>query len=140
MSRSGYMEDGCDTPEEQWALIRWRGAVNSAMRGKRGQAFLKELLAALDSMPEKKLIADQLEAEGSFCTLGALGNARGLDMENIDPHDSERASTEFNIAEAMAREIVYMNDEGFDWSWPPITPEQRWQKMRNWVADQIITK
>jgi len=47
MSRSGYSDD-CD---DQWSLICWRGAVKSAIRGKRGQAFLKEMLAALDALP-----------------------------------------------------------------------------------------
>lgn len=57
MSRSGYTED-CDG----WDLIRWRGAVASAIRGKRGQAFLREALAALDAMPEKQLISHDLVA------------------------------------------------------------------------------
>ena len=55
MSRSGY-HDGID----QWDLIRWRGAVASAIRGKRGQAFLREMLDALDALPEPKLIAHDL--------------------------------------------------------------------------------
>src|SRR5262245_16738600 len=36
--------------------MRWRGAVHAAIFGKRGQAFLTELLAALDALPEKKLL------------------------------------------------------------------------------------
>lgn len=56
MSRHGYT-DSCD---DNFALIRWRGAAKSAIRGKRGQAFLRELLAALDAMPEKRLIAREL--------------------------------------------------------------------------------
>ena len=63
MSRSGYDDyDGCENPE--WALIRWRGAVHSALCGKRGQAFLREMALALDEMGEKRLIADELEAHG----------------------------------------------------------------------------
>lgn len=42
MSRSGYSEE-----LDQWDLIRWRGQVASAIRGKRGQAFLRAMLAAL---------------------------------------------------------------------------------------------
>lgn len=42
MSRSGYTDD-CD---DQWALIRWRGAVNSAIKGKRGQQALRGRLDA----------------------------------------------------------------------------------------------
>jgi hypothetical protein len=41
MSRSGYSDD-CDG----WALIRWRGAVNSAIKGRRGQQALREIVAA----------------------------------------------------------------------------------------------
>ena len=66
MSRSGYSDD-CDT----WPLICWRGAVASALRGKRGQQFLIELRDALDAMPEKRLIAEQLQdGTGCHCTLG----------------------------------------------------------------------
>lgn len=59
MSRSGYSED---YDGDHWDLIRWRGAVASSIRGKRGQAFLREALAALDAMPEKKLITGDLIA------------------------------------------------------------------------------
>ena len=55
MSRSGYSDD-CSGRE----LNLWRGAVESAIRGKRGQAFLREMLVALDAMPEKRLIAGEL--------------------------------------------------------------------------------
>src|SRR6185295_11408998 len=82
LSRSGYSDDG-----ERWDLIRYRGAVASAIRGARGQTFLKEILAALDAMPEKKLIANELEEDGQVCALGALGKARGLDMAGIDPEN-----------------------------------------------------
>lgn len=50
MSRSGYCDDG----ENGWATICWRGAVKSALRGKRGQSFLLELAEAMDAMPTKR--------------------------------------------------------------------------------------
>jgi hypothetical protein len=43
-----------------WSHIRWRGAVASAIRGGRGQAFLREMLAAMDAMPVKRLVANEL--------------------------------------------------------------------------------
>jgi len=49
MTRHGYVDDSEDT----LAYGRWRAQVQSAIRGKRGQAFLKELAAAMDAMPEK---------------------------------------------------------------------------------------
>lgn len=129
MSRSGYSDD-CDG----WSLIRWRGAVASAMRGHRGQAFLKELLAALDAMPEKKLIAHELEQDGCYCALGVIGAARGMDLKSIDPHDTVRVAKEFGLADAMAKEIVFMNDEA---NWYEETPETRWVRMRAWIAENI---
>lgn len=141
MSRSGYSDD-CDG----WSLICWRGAVKSAIRGKRGQAFLVELRDALDAMPDKRLVTDTLEADGQFCTLGALGAKRGLDMTKIDAHDRESVAQAFGIAEAMAAEIVYENDENpgefvqeADGRWKLLsdTPEQRWRRMRAWVESNI---
>jgi hypothetical protein len=130
MSRSGYSED-CD---DEWTLIRWRGAVTSSFRGKRGQAFLKELLAALDAMPKKELIAEALEAQSSYCTLGVIGKERGLDLEAIDPEDRETVAHTFGIAHAMACEIMWANDEYYYSE----KPEARWLRMRNWIANHII--
>ena len=134
MSRSGY-SDSC----EGWALIRWRGAVNAAIRGKRGQAALQEIAQALDALPEKRLAANSLAtAEGDFCTLGALGRARGMDMSSIDADDREAVANAFGIAEAMAAEIMYMNDENpFFYGSSPDAGEKRWHYMRKWVADHL---
>lgn len=133
MSRSGYDDDYGDY--DPWGLIRWRGAVKSATTGKRGQAFFRDLLGALDALPEKKLVVDQLEAaDGSVCALGALGRSRGIDMSDIDPENSDRVSVAFGIADALAREVVYMNDEHGSYK---ETPEQRFTRIRAWVASQI---
>lgn len=132
MSRSGYTDD-CDN---NWAHICWRGAVKSATKGKRGQTFFKELLTALDAMPVKRLITDALQESGGFCTLGVLGHSRGMSMENIDPHEPEQVSKEFDIACSLAQEVVYMNDEWADY-YREETPEQRWQRMRDWIESQI---
>lgn len=160
MSRSGYSDD-C---EDQWGLIRWRGAVNSAINGKRGQAFLREALAALDAMPEKRLVTDELQADGDFCTLGVVGAARGLQLEKIDTEDWQQLSHEFGISEALAREIMFENDQTFqdhmdkyvvicgpmrphypDWGKHerrfivdnPRAPELRWNRMRAWIQKHI---
>jgi hypothetical protein len=129
MSRSGYSEE-CDN----WSLICWRGAVTSASRGARGQKFFKDLLAALDAMPVKELIADELQDEEGVCALGALGQARGLALEEIDPEDHQSVAVNFNIARALAREVVYVNDEDGRWE---ETSEQRWQRVRRWVQSNI---
>jgi hypothetical protein len=131
MSRSGYSED-CET----WDMIRWRGAVKSAIEGARGQAFLKELLAALDAMPEHKLIKGELEYEGNVCAIGAVGRARGVDMSNVDAEDCDVVARVFGIAPALAAEIVFENDEAAGY-WRKEAPEARWARMRNWVVGHI---
>lgn len=132
MSRSGYNED-CDYG---WGWVMWRGAVASSIRGKRGQAFLREALAALDALPEKRLISNDLQAEGSYCTLGAVGKARGIDMTGIDPYDRETVAQTFGVAGALAAEIMWLNDDEYYWGGE--TPEDRWTRVRKWIVSQII--
>lgn len=133
MSRSGYSDD-CDG----WALIRWRGAVNSAIKGKRGQAFLRETLEALDAMPVKRLAADSLQdqASGEFCTLGAVGAVRGVDLAPLEDADREDIAKAFGISEALAAEIMFENDESWGWA-SNNTPERRWERMRAWIESNI---
>lgn len=158
MSRSGYSDDYGD--DDPLALGRYRAQVNSAIRGKRGQALLRELLAALDAMPDKRLVAGELEAGGQFCALGVVGQARGLNLASIDTYDVESLGPKFNIAEQLAREIMWVNDD-FVSNWRyvdveicgPLRPwdgryatirvaneragEQRWREVRAWVEKHI---
>lgn len=128
MSRSGYSYD-----LEENDIAMWRGQVASAIRGKRGQAFLRDLLAALDAMPDKRLIRDALEADGEVCGIGALGRARGIDMSQLDPEEYEAVAEAFNIAHQLAQEIAYVNDEYLDLE----TPEQRFIGVHKWVAEHL---
>lgn len=130
MSRSGYSDD-C---EDQWGLIRWRGQVASAIKGKRGQALLRETLVALDAMPVKELITAELVADGHFCTLGVVGQARGIPLAEVDPEATDHVAKLFDIAEPLVKEIVFENDECGAWH---ETPEARWARMRKWVASHI---
>ena len=132
MSRSGYSEDcGSD-----WDLIMYRGAVASAIRGKRGQKFLRELIDALDAMPTKRLITSKLEHNGEVCALGSVGKRLGLSMPNLDYDDDtgDTIASMFGIAPALAREIMWENDEA---SWCGMTPENRWAHMRAWAVKNI---
>lgn len=131
MSRSGYSSDLTN-----WALIKWRGQVTSAIRGKRGQALLRELAEAMDAMPVKELIANDLQAEGSYCALGVVGAKRGIDLSEMDPYASEDIAKAFDIARALACEIAFENDEGA-WRHSMETPAQRWGRMRAWVDGHI---
>ena len=130
MSRSGYSDD-----LDPLAFGRWRAQVMSAIRGKRGQAFLKELATAMDAMPEKRLIAHELVTEsGEMCTIGVVCKTRGLDVSSVDLEDGEAVGNLVGIARQLAMEIEYQNDEGV---WFDETPEQRWTRMRAWVEEQI---
>lgn len=128
MSRSGYSDDGDDL-----GLGRWRGQVASAIRGKRGQAFLRDLIEALDAMPEKKLIANELEAKGNVCAIGSVGVKRGVDMSKLDPEDPDGIAGAFGIAHQLVQEIEYMNDEAFYGK----DAEGRWKFMRAWAVENL---
>lgn len=153
MGRSGYSEG-----IEEWDLIRWRGAVKSAIRGKRGQAFLREMLDALDAMPEKRLISgslirrpgddpDYANQPCGVCAIGALGVARGIEEQvRAIPQDwdddggyvdNDVLAEVFGVARALACEVQFINDEA---CYRPETDEQRWQRVRDWVESEIETE
>lgn len=161
MSRSGYTDD----IDNHWHHIMWRGRVASSIRGKRGQALLRDLLAALDAMPDKRLYPNSFATvSGEYCTLGVLGAARGTKMDDLG--DAEEGCNEwlvadrFGVAAPLVQEIMYMNDEWVDdykfvdveicgpvrpWERhrrsvymnDDTAPQRRWRVMRNWVAEQI---
>ena len=131
MSRSGYSE----YDDDNWAMIKYRGQVASATRGKRGQALLKDILIGMNGMPVKRLIAQELEvADGAVCAIGAAGKLRGVDMGKIDPEDFDTVAGAFDVADCLAREIVWENDECGP---RRETPEQRFDRMRRWLRAQI---
>lgn len=145
MSRSGYTDD-----YDGGALNLWRANVDRAIAGKRGQAFLREMAVALDAMPVKELVADEVVRDSEHvCAMGAVALARGLDVSELDPDDSDTVAAKFGIARALACEIAYENDEhrrlyerAADGSWkrpPDETPAERWQRMRKWV-DGVTTR
>ncbi len=129
MSRHGYSDDIGDILQ----LGRWRGQVASAIRGKRGQEFLRDLVKVLEAMPEKKLIAHELIENGQVCTLGAIGVARGIDMTDIEPSDHETLSDKFGIATQLVQEIEYENDESCS-----SDPAERWRQMHEWAKRHLL--
>lgn len=164
MNRSGYTDDYADG--DPLAEGRWRQAVRRATEGKRGQALLRDLLAALDAMADKRLYAGNFAtAEGEYCVLGVLGAARGTKMDDLGDDeycDPALVGQRFGIARALAAEIMYENDyESMDdetsitvtvcgpmrpWDgghirheWVPNerAAECRYGRMRAWVASQI---
>jgi len=135
VSRSGYSDEW-----NGWASIRYRGAVASAIRGKRGQAMLIELAAALDAMPDKRLGENEFvrDDDGCMCALGVLGTSRGLDMSPLDPEDSEKIAKFFGISTALANEVMYEND--YESYCQPASETNRWKRVREWVESIIIER
>jgi hypothetical protein len=135
MSRSGYKDDYGN--DDALGLGRWRAQVRSAIRGRRGQAFLRELIVALDTMPEKSLIAGKLVDDvGAVCAIGAVCKARGLDMSRVDCRHQQSVAATVGIAHQMVAEISYENDEV---GWKE-TDEQRWRRMRQWAERNLVTR
>lgn len=132
MSRSGY-DEGDYNP----ALANlWQGNLRRAIAGKRGQAFFRELIAALDALPEKKLVAGDLEYQGQYCALGALGKARGMDVAGIDPYDDVGIARKFDIPRHIACETMHVNDD-YDTYWGAATPEDRFDRVRRWAVENL---
>lgn len=131
MGRHGYIEYDDDDAVLQHG--RWRAQVASAIRGKRGQKFLRDLIRGLDALPEKILIkGDLVNEEGEVCGLGALGKYRAVpDIENMDSEDWGALGSVFDIADQLAQETMYVNDErsGDD--------GDRWRGVRAWAVTQL---
>lgn len=137
MSRSGYSAD-CDYDEQYPnATELYRANIDRAIRGKRGRAFLTELAAAMDAMPEKILITSELVTkEGQCCTMGVVFKARGIDVSSIDCDDPKIVGANLGIPQCLARDIAFENDDEFH-DVREETPEQRWVRMRKWVGSKL---
>lgn len=139
MSRSGYTDDYGDDENGVGTLNLFRANVVRSLGSKRGQAFLREMADALDAMPDKQLIPSALVCEDGCCAMGAVALARKLDTSRVDAEEPDQVAKALGIAEIMAREIAYENDECGGWSWPSAgeMPSARWTRMRKWVAENL---
>jgi hypothetical protein len=121
--------------DSHWELEQYRGRVANTIKGKRSQKFIKDLISALDILPEKKLISNALESSGQFCAIGSVGRARGIQMSEINPEDCDSIAKIFDISPTLAREISYENDETGS-----VNPENRWLRMRAWAVRNLKIK
>jgi hypothetical protein len=148
-SRSGLISSNdCD----HWSYIRWRGAVASAIKGKRGQAFIRELKEALEAMPAKRLIKDELiNAEGEVCAVASVMKARGLDASSVHVDDYDRIAELLGVNAKLIQEIEWENDHARKFYVLPYTgyayqakthydesPEQRWKELHGWCEANLI--
>jgi hypothetical protein len=131
MSRSGYSE--VDDPTE---FNLYRGNVDRTLAGKKGQRALLDMAAAMDAMPFKGLVSEELACEDGMCALGVLGAARGIDFSGHDPEDIERVARDLDVTPMLVAEVSFMNDEG-DFSCAYESVGARWVRMRQWIGSKI---
>lgn len=143
MSRSGYADEWDDSDEElEKTIALWRAEIKEAVEGESGQAFLREMLGAMDALPAKRLIPFNLVAHtGETCALGSVCVARGLDVTDIEMDDEENPDVHYQVAEvlkvphALACEVMWANDDAGKYD---ETPEERFARMRLWIEKRVL--
>ena len=156
MSRFGDCEDDGEGPSP----VLWQQTVANALRGRRGQAVLRELREALLGLPQPRLIVGALVREGEVCALGALAGRRlaagpltlkgcgdetriATSLAELEAMVGQEAQDEFSIMEfgrqmgltgALSWAVAFENDEG---SWNRETPEQTFRRVLYWVDRQL---
>lgn len=142
MSRFGY-EDEDGIPWQLWETI-----VGRTLAGRRGQAALAELEAALLALPEQKLIAGHLACEGQVCAVGAyvarqraqadgvsirhkiFEMSQGVTVDDVSPAwETVDAGKKVGLQQSLAWHLAYMNDEEL----ANRTPEQRYDEVLAFV-------
>jgi hypothetical protein len=130
---------------EPWMDGQAAGALQSAIRGRRGQQLLRDLIAGLDALPEPELAAGALEdpETGCVCALGAVRLQRGPEAVPLpcDPTDPDLDWRElaglFDISQTLANEVVTQNEYntvGNDEQ----SRRHRWLSVRAWAVGHLI--
>lgn len=154
MSRVDYADEE-DFPG-QWALQEKN--LERLLAGKRGQAVLRDLEAALVAVSEKRLIADHGVKAGQVCAVTALavhrmvtlGQAREQALRELETEEREYLGDDYDenggddqwtvdlgesvgVPHMMAWRLVALNDLDLDYC----TPEQRYEKVLAWTRRHI---
>lgn len=130
------------------AAILWEANQERSLKSRKGQLALRRLEAALLALPEPKLIADAIEADGLVCGLGALAKHENYQGSLALPEASwndwgsgpEIENAMLALAEALdvpklvAIAIIYNNDNDFCVR----TPEDRYSYLLKWVRRWLV--
>jgi len=138
MSRLYYDEDWDYSGLQQ-------GWLRSAVRGKRGQSFLRELVAALDALPTPELSAGALEDEqsGCCCAFGAVRRLRGPENVKICFHPEEEdvspcdLAEPFGVSSTLAWAVVQVNEDMAE-SNTERARRRRWADVRAWAVRHLL--
>jgi hypothetical protein len=125
----------------------WQGNCTRSIKSKAGQAALRELEQALLAMPEKRLIANELEdADGEVCAIGALAKYRGV-TPKTDPEEMELVGVELGMPKLVAWKVVCLNDVEIDFYYDrkeercvSYTPEERYERVLAQVRAWLTVK
>jgi hypothetical protein len=138
----------CDCDDyfyEPWMEGQAAGALRSAIRGRRGQQLLRDLVAGLDALPVPELAAGALEdpETGCVCALGAVRLQRGQEAVPLrfDPSDPDvdwrELAEPFDISETLANAVVGQNEYGSQ-SNDEQSRRRRWLSVRAWAVGNLI--
>jgi hypothetical protein len=151
MSRVGNSDD-CGDYYGNFEYL-WDSIYRRAREGKRGQALLRELEAALVAMPVKRLIQGAYCELGEVCALGALAVHRkvlsglsfqaalaaveeGLPENEVSHSEHEiidAAEHRLKMTRSLACQIMGENDDDDE----KTTPELRYGRVLAWVRENI---
>jgi hypothetical protein len=152
--RINYNDDE-DTPG-QFAL--WRANCQRSLHGRKGQAALRALEAALVALPSKRLVAHEFDNGTDVCAIGALARAKGHTPKADPEYEMEEIGVELGMPRLVAWLIVELNDILLDTVWEvgdgpqrphcglykggiplirDMTPEERYEKVLTWVRREI---
>jgi hypothetical protein len=136
----------CDDYDwEPWMEGQAAGALQSAIRGRRGQRLLRDLIAGLDALPVPELAAGALEdpETGCVCALGAVRLQRGPEAVPLrfDPTDEDvdwrELAKPFNISETLANAVVSQNEYASERN-DEQSRRRRWLSVRAWAVGHLI--
>ena len=137
--------DSDDYDYEPWMEGQAAGAMRSAIRGRRGQRLLRDLIAGLDALPVPELAAGALEdpETGCVCALGAVRLQRGAEAVPLrfDPDDPDinwrHLAEPFDISETLAHAVISENEYSSKHN-DEQSRRRRWQSVRAWAVGHLI--
>ena len=126
----------------QFAL--WEANCRRSIRGRRGQAELKQLEAALRALPQQRLTKDTLVEGDDVCAIGAYARYKGFTLADYDPEDeTDQVGVAAGMPRLVAWSVVAQNDLHCNTFWGiplvrDMTPEERYVKVLAWVRGHIV--
>ena len=138
-----------DEEDYQGQFNLWHANCWRSRRGRKGQATLRELEAALLTMPVKELHVDVLvEPTGEACAIGAMllqrkvneGMTReeaATELGKLDPYDTEHHGVEIGgMPRLVAWSVAVENDDNY-FCESKETPTHRYERVLAWVRLQL---